>query len=77
MKNNNKVSNKKKYVGGEVIAAGGFGCIFKPQLMCENTKKYDKEGISKLMTIKNAQQEMIEINKINYFHPIVCCRFLV
>ena len=65
MKNNNKVSNKKKYVGGEVIAAGGFGCIFKPQLMCENTKKYDKEGISKLMTIKNAQQEMIEINKIN------------
>ena len=65
MKMKYKNTSKKNYIGGEIIASGGFGCIFKPQLKCYNTSKYDNNGISKLMTVKNAQQEMIEINNID------------
>ena len=31
-------THKKVYNGGKIINAGGFGCIFKPALKCENTE---------------------------------------
>lgn len=60
----------KKYIkhGGEAIASGGFGCVFRPALKCKN-KKRSKNSISKLMTKKNALSEYKEIielrNKLN------------
>ena len=35
---------------GEAIAAGGYGCVFKPPIKCKNTTvPYDPTGVSKLM----------------------------
>ena len=33
--------------GGNVIASGGFGCVFKPALKCKGKSRNDKE-ITKL-----------------------------
>jgi serine/threonine protein kinase len=50
--------------GGQVIASGGYGCVFAPALKCEGEKNRSKNKISKLMTAKHAIQEYEEINKI-------------
>jgi len=56
--------------GGNVLASGGFGCVFSPALKCENTsdenksKPTNKKMISKLMLKKHAVQEYDEITKI-------------
>ena len=55
--------NVKNKFGGEVIASGGFGCVFKPALACANGKR-KKNGVSKLMTLKHANDEYDEITKI-------------
>ena len=56
--------------GGKVITSGGFGCIFEPALRCHlHSREMDilvensKGQISKLMTIKNAQDEFKQIEK--------------
>jgi hypothetical protein len=84
-KTNKNKQNKVKDVkgvkgvkGGEVIASGGFGCVFSPALLCKNSKTRKQNYISKLMKTKYAMQEYNEImdlqsilNKIphytNYF----------
>jgi len=41
--------------GGRAIGHGGFGCVFKPALNCENTSLTPKEPykyVSKLMLTK-------------------------
>lgn len=48
---------KQNIIGGEVIASGGFGCIFMPALKCENENRIDTNKISKLMTEKHANDE--------------------
>jgi len=65
------MSTKKKYKinknrsGGKVIASGGFGCVFKPALSCKNgTPKVN--GVSKLMSLKHAENEYNEINLIKH-----------
>jgi len=50
MQNNNKT-------GGKILASGGFGCVFSPALKCKNSKKREKNKVSKLMTLKNAKEE--------------------
>ena len=51
--------------GGEVIGAGGFGCVFKPQLKCiDHSIPYDPSGISKLLYVEHANAEMKEISNI-------------
>ena len=55
-----------KQKGGKVLTSGGFGCIFKPGLTCENaTNNYitttNINKITKLMTIKNATEEYRQI----------------
>lgn len=52
-----------KQKGGKVIASGGFGCIFKPALKCENSDIRESNKISKLMTIKNATDEYKQIQQ--------------
>jgi len=64
-----KNTSKKKYKilknksGGEVIASGGFGCVFKPALACANDKR-KPNAVSKLMTLKHANDEYDEIRQI-------------
>ena len=51
--------------GGEVIGAGGFGCVFKPQLLCKDASDpTHKNGISKLLEVKDADEEMDYIKNI-------------
>ena len=38
------MKNKTRKRGGEVIASGGFGCIFDPPLLCEKKNKTRKQG---------------------------------
>jgi len=59
------MKNKTRKRGGNVIASGGFGCIFVPPLECKNkTQKIRKSGfVSKLMLKKYAQKEYKEIQK--------------
>ena len=55
--NKNKNMNMK---GGDMLASGGYGCVFKPALKCQNSER--KPGyISKLMTEKHAKSEYGEI----------------
>ena len=51
--------------GGEVIGAGGFGCVFKPQLLCKDASgPTHVNGISKLLDVEHANAEMKEISNI-------------
>jgi serine/threonine protein kinase len=60
------VTTKKNYKnkGGRAIASGGYGCVFSPALKCQNASKREKNKISKLMTVRHADQEFNEINNI-------------
>lgn len=49
--------------GSGAIAAGGYGCVFRPALKCKNSLKRTK-GISKLMLSKYAEDEYNEIQKL-------------
>jgi hypothetical protein len=55
--------NKKK-LGGKVIGAGGFGCVFSPALKCRGSTNREPNKISKLMTEKHSINEYEEINLI-------------
>lgn len=51
------------YKGGDVLASGGFGCIFEPSLKCEDTvDNKNPKNLSKLMLKKNAQSEFKQIS---------------
>lgn len=71
--------------GGKVIASGGFGCVFKPALLCKNTTKRDKNKVTKLMKTKHAISEYNEINLIknsisnipNYEHYFLVNNFTI
>ena len=54
-----------KLKGGKIIASGGFGCIFKPALKCEDSDLRETNKISKLMTAKHATDEYNQIQKFN------------
>jgi hypothetical protein len=51
-------------IGGKVIASGGFGCVFSPELKCKGKKTRGKNRISKLLTKKHAFEEYNEIKII-------------
>jgi len=59
---NNKYNKYNKY-GGNVLASGGFGCVFNPALRCKG-KNREKNKISKLMTKAHAISEYNEIVSI-------------
>ena len=58
--NTNQIYNK---FGGNVLASGGFGCVFDPPLKCKG-KNREKNKISKLLTKKHAINEFNEIKAI-------------
>ena len=51
--------------GGDILASGGYGCVFKPTLKCRNSNTNTNERmpgyITKLMTEKHAKSEFNEI----------------
>jgi serine/threonine protein kinase len=54
-----------KQEGGKVVASGGFGCIFKPALKCQQSMR-ETNKISKLMTVKHATDEYNQIQKFKH-----------
>jgi hypothetical protein len=46
--------------GGDILASGGYGCVFKPALKCKNSERIPGY-ISKLMTDRHAKSEFNEI----------------
>lgn len=59
-------------VAGEAIAAGGFGCVFRPPIKCKNpsdeAKQKSKNYITKLMKNRYVVEEMDEVDK---YLPII------
>ena len=51
-------------IGGEVIASGGFGCVFNPALKCEGKKGRGKNKVTKLMIQRYSLAEYNEIQNI-------------
>ena len=49
---------------GQAIAAGGYGCVFKPPLQCADGTTGDKASVSKLMYTRSANGEMEELNTV-------------
>ena len=49
--------------GGQVIGAGGYGCVFKPALKCEGSNNRTT-GISKMLSNKDADIEWKEISNV-------------
>ena len=63
-KNNHKSKTVSRFkLGGSAIAAGGYGCVFKPALKCK-TSVSRTNGVSKVLMTRYANNEMIEINKV-------------
>jgi serine/threonine protein kinase len=60
----NKLNKKTKNIGGNILASGGFGCVFSPALKCEGEMKRENNKISKLMTETHAKEEYEEIVSI-------------
>ncbi len=58
-----KEKEKDTAIGGNVIASGGYGCVFSPALTCENETMRKPNTISKLMTTDHADSEYEEITK--------------
>ena len=60
-----KHSTKKRRskLGGEALASGGFGCIFKPALKCKHISTRTN-GVSKMSVKKHGIQEIKEIKTI-------------
>ena len=54
--------------GGAAIAAGGFGCVFRPALRCQPgspaSSKYKASDVSKLMARRDANEEMQELGRV-------------
>jgi len=80
MAKKNKTRRKK---GGQAIASGAFGCVFKPALRCQSKKTREKNKISKLMITEDALDEYKEVQNIlirlkpipNYKHYFVIDNF--
>jgi len=50
-----KSTTRKK--GGSVLATGGFGCVFNPALICKGKRNRKSNTVSKLMTVRHAEEE--------------------
>lgn len=70
-----KRKSRKSFVppiAGEAIAAGGFGCVFRPPVKCNLKSREDRQKsknyITKIMTNRYATDEMTEVSR---FLPII------
>jgi serine/threonine protein kinase len=54
----------------QFLAEGAYGCVHRPSLKCDKTKKIDyKNKLSKVMSSKNAEQELKEYVLIDKIDP--------
>ena len=58
-----KINKGRGRKGGEALASGGFGCIFKPALRCKGSETRIN-GVSKMSLERHGKQEMLEIGRI-------------
>lgn len=58
----------KTMKGGDILASGGFGCVFKTALKCKNSISNGANMVSKLMTAKHATDEY---NQIQAFKKVL------
>ena len=58
-----KIKKGRGRKGGEALASGGFGCIFKPALRCKGIETRI-HGVSKMSIEKHGKQEILEIGII-------------
>ena len=61
-KKNKRFRRSKK--AGKAVNRGTFGCVFKPQLLCSGKTERDPNGVSKLLEKIDADEEMVEIKKV-------------
>jgi hypothetical protein len=65
---NKKTQRNRKTRGGRAVDAGSYGCVFIPGLKCADKRiPYNKNGISKLMYKKDADDEMLEMQKVERY----------
>jgi len=57
------MKRSRNRLGGQALASGGFGCIFKPALKCKGNQSRP-DGVSKMSIEKHGKQEMLEIERI-------------
>lgn len=50
--------------GGEAVAQGSYGCVFRPALVCKDRPGREPNAVSKLMYPDNAQEEFKESNLV-------------
>jgi serine/threonine protein kinase len=62
-KQNTKNTTTRK-IGGSVLATGGFGCVFRPALVCKGKNFRKPKSVSKLMTTRHAEEEYNFIKNI-------------
>jgi len=70
-KRHSKTQKKTLKKGGEVIGAGGFGCVFKPALKCSHPTRLQSQSqktITKLLKKEDAKEEYDYIIK---YKPIL------
>lgn len=59
------------YKGGKFLASGGFGCVYRPALLCrgDKTTKRDYNKVSKIMKFYNAYDELEQTSYIDKIDP--------
>jgi len=58
-----RTNHTRRKHGGKVIGSGGYGCVFRPALRCNGSRKRISKTISKLMLNKHVKREYMEITK--------------
>jgi len=59
------VMDINRKLGGKAIAAGGYGCVFRPALKCKGDNERKQNTVSKLLTNVEANAELNEIQEAN------------
>ena len=69
----NKRINYKEQTGGKLLGSGGYGCVFRPNIACDDGKYSSPSNkyISKVVSDKNIESEFENINtfKLNKIDP--------
>ena len=65
-RNTRKISKKSKRYkqAGKAVKSGSYGCVFNPELLCKGSTTRNSNNISKLLKKDDADEEMIEIDKV-------------
>lgn len=75
-------TRRKKMRGGALVGQGSFGCVFKPNLLCEGETKVSDKLISKYITDDYSRVEMIvrpilsqiDLHQDYFIYPIRECK---